>query len=81
MPKVFEINGYRFFFFSNEGSPKEPCHIHIRKGNGLAKFWVEPQVMLEESVGFSSKELKFMEKAVREKKQLIKEAWDEFFGL
>jgi len=27
MPKVFEINGYKFFFFSNEGIPLEQCHI------------------------------------------------------
>ncbi|HIS66667.1 MAG TPA: DUF4160 domain-containing protein, partial [Candidatus Scatomorpha merdipullorum] len=38
MPKVFEIDGFKFFFFSNEGNPQEPCHIHVRKGNGLAKF-------------------------------------------
>ena len=37
MPKVFEINGFKFFFFSNEGNPLEPCHIHVRK-SGLMKI-------------------------------------------
>lgn len=79
MPKVFEVDGFKFFFFSNEGSPLEPCHIHVRKGNGLAKFWVSPNVRLETSIGFSAKELKFMETKIKENEALIKEAWNEFF--
>ncbi len=79
MPKVFEIDGYKFFFFSNEGDPSEPCHIHVRKAGNLAKFWVEPNVRLDSSDGFNSKELKFIASAVEEYKELIKEAWDEFF--
>lgn len=31
MPKVFEWRGYRFHFFSYEGTPREPVHIHIAK--------------------------------------------------
>jgi hypothetical protein len=38
MPKIFEIEGYRGFFFSNEGTPQEPVHIHVKKGEGEAKF-------------------------------------------
>jgi hypothetical protein len=35
MPRVFDWNGYRFHFFSNEGDPREPVHIHVtRTGNG-----------------------------------------------
>lgn len=79
MPKVFEVDGYRFFFFSNEGSPPEPCHIHVRKGNGLAKFWVRPSVRLDSSIDFSSKELKFIETQVKENASRIEEAWNEFF--
>ena len=79
MPKVLEIDGYKFFFFSNEGNPIEPCHIHVRKGNGLAKFWVEPEVRIADAIGFTTKQLKFMEEAIRENRKLIKEAWNEFF--
>lgn len=79
MPKVLEINGYRFFFFSNEGDPREPCHIHISKSDALAKFWVEPEVELADSIGFSAKELSFLKKLVSENKDLIKEAWDGYF--
>ena len=40
MPTVFRREGYRFFFFSNEGT--EPPHIHLERGAGYAKFWLDP---------------------------------------
>jgi hypothetical protein len=79
MPKIFEWNGYKFFFFSNEGTPLEPCHVHIRKGGSIAKFWVEGEVQLASSWGFLSSELNELEKKVEEEKELIQEKWNEFF--
>ena len=38
MPVVFRYKGYRFFFYSNEGNPREPLHIHVRKGEAVAKL-------------------------------------------
>ncbi|MCP4109321.1 MAG: DUF4160 domain-containing protein [Desulfobacteraceae bacterium] len=35
-----DTGGYRFFFYSNEGNPLEPLHIHVRKGEAVAKFWI-----------------------------------------
>ena len=40
MPEVFRIEGYVFYFYANEGH--EPVHIHVRRGGGFAKFWIEP---------------------------------------
>jgi hypothetical protein len=42
MPEVFRERGFRFFFYSNEGSPREPVHIHVEKDNVEAKFWLNP---------------------------------------
>jgi hypothetical protein len=44
MPTVFLERGFRFFFYSNEGSPREPLHIHVEKDNLEAKFWLIPEV-------------------------------------
>lgn len=30
MPVVFRWKGCKFFFFSNEGDPREALHIHVR---------------------------------------------------
>lgn len=79
MPKIFVYNGYRFFFFSNEGNPLEPCYVHVRKGESLAKFWVGETVSLADNIGFSAKELSDLSKVANENKDKIKEAWNEFF--
>lgn len=31
MPSTFVYNGFRFFFYSNIGSPREPIHVHGSK--------------------------------------------------
>ena len=79
MPEVFEYRNYKFFFFSNEGNPLEPCHIHVRKDSNLCKFWIDKDVTLAENYGFSSEELNTLRKVAIQNKQKIKEAWNEYF--
>ena len=38
MPVVFRYKGFRFFFYSNEGIPREPVHVHVRAGGSEAKL-------------------------------------------
>ena len=52
MPKVFEWNGYRFHFFADEGDPREPMHIHVRKGRDNAKFWLFRKLRLPTTAAF-----------------------------
>ena len=80
MPKIFEWKGYKFFFFSNEGEPPEPCHVHVRKGGSLAKYWVIPEIYLDSSWGMTTEELNLLEKVVEEHKDLIVEKWNEHFN-
>lgn len=51
MPTVLRIDGFRFFFYSNEGS--EPPHIHVERAESTAKFWLE-EVELANSHGFNA---------------------------
>ena len=80
MPTIFEWNGYRFFFFSNEGTPLEPAHVHVRNGSNIAKFWLIPEVKVAKSWGLTSRELNTLELIVEENKNLIMEKWNEFFN-
>ncbi|OGJ91784.1 MAG: hypothetical protein A2268_08180 [Candidatus Raymondbacteria bacterium RifOxyA12_full_50_37] len=80
MPKLFEIQGYKFFFFSNEGLPLEPCHVHVRKGSQRAKFWMVPVVSLANSWGMNAQELNLLEKIVEGKTDIIKEKWYAYFS-
>jgi hypothetical protein len=71
MPKIFEIEGYRFFFYSNE---HRPIHVHVRRGDGEAIFKVENTVELRESVGLKVQELARVEQLAIEHRHLIVEA-------
>jgi hypothetical protein len=78
---VFRHKGYRFFFYSNEGDPREPLHIHVRKGEAVAKFWLVPQVCLAESYSMSSAELRELIDVIADKKDLIERYWNEHFDI
>jgi hypothetical protein len=79
MPVIFRSEGYAFFFYSNEGNPREPLHIHVRKGEAIAKFWLYPEVCLSESYGLNSQEQSRLATIVASRCQEIEEAWHEFF--
>jgi len=53
MPKILEIDGYKFFFYSNEGEPLEKCHIHVRKNTKVAKYWLDPEVSISSNYGMT----------------------------
>ncbi|ATQ69275.1 MULTISPECIES: DUF4160 domain-containing protein [Methylosinus] len=79
MPAVFRQNGYRFFFYSNEGDPREPIHIHVMKDGRTAKFWLEP-VGLAQSARFDARALRELEQIVQDRAGDIRRAWREHFG-
>jgi Domain of unknown function (DUF4160) len=79
MPVVFRFEGFRFFFYSNEGDPREPVHIHVRKGEAVAKFWISP-VSLADSEGFDAKTLRRLERVVVDRTEAIERSWHEHFG-
>ena len=79
MPTVLRYRGYRFFFYSNEGDPQEPMHIHVIKGECVAKFWLDPEVSVAKSYGMKSSALAMLSKVVSERVDLFKEAWNEYF--
>jgi len=80
MPVVFRFNGIRFHFFSNEGNPREPLHIHAQRGECLAKIWLHPEVLLAENYGFSAVDLRVILEQVSRHKQDIERDWNEHFG-
>jgi hypothetical protein len=80
MPVVFRHGGLRYFFFSNEGLPREPRHIHVTGGGKDAKIWLEPEAAIAESYGFNSVELARILHVVSERRDMILRKWDEHFG-
>ena len=79
MPVVFRYKGYKFFFFSNEGAPREPLHIHVRKGEALAKIWLEPEVVVAEAYAMDSSEMKELLEVALDHRDEIRRYWNEHF--
>jgi hypothetical protein len=80
MPVALRHGGLRYFFFSNEGSPREPPHVHVKGGGRDAKIWLEPEIAIAESFGFNSRELATIMRVVAENRGTILRAWHEHFG-
>lgn len=79
MPVVFRHRGFRFFFYSNEGDPREPVHVHVTKDGIDAKFWVSPP-RLARNDGFDARTLIDLLRVVEDNAELIGRAWHEHFG-
>lgn len=79
MPVILRFKGYRFFFYSNEGNPLEPAHIHVRSADCEAKFWLVPDVSLARNDGFSARDLKELVDVVEQNSTMFVEAWNEYF--
>ena len=77
MPDVLRIHGYRFFFFSREGT--EPHHIHVEQAERYAKFWLTP-FSLVESRGFRSTELRELHNLIEQHRESFIFNWNEHFS-
>lgn len=76
-PTVLRVGRFRFFFFSNEGL--EPPHVHVADDCKLAKFRLEPTELVR-STGYAPHELTRLRALVIDNRQVLLEAWHEFFG-
>ncbi len=77
MPTVLIIKGYRFFFYSQEGT--EPIHIHVKKGNSIGKIWLEPVTEWDYHYGFTSREINSINNIVAENRAIIIHKWNAYF--
>jgi Domain of unknown function (DUF4160) len=78
MPEVFRERGFKFFFYSNEGTPREPVHIHVEKDRMEAKFWLFPQVRVAYNDGYDART--HLQVIVEVNRGLIERVWNEYFG-
>jgi len=78
MPTILIVGPYRFFFYSSDC--EEPRHMHVDRENMSAKFWLDPDATLVENFGYSRKELREIERILRENLEQLRNEWDSFCG-
>jgi hypothetical protein len=80
MPVVFRSGSFRFFFYSDEGTPRESPHIHIRHAGREAKLWLRRGLPEAYNYGFSARELRGIRELIEAHREHIETAWNEFFS-
>jgi hypothetical protein len=80
MPVVFRDGGFRFFFYSNVGDPREPVHVHVMRDQDEAKFWLYPVPSVAYNRGYNDRVLASLLKRVEDRRHEIEEAWHDHFG-
>lgn len=76
MPTILKVNGYRFFFYSNDHLPR---HIHVEKAEKTAKFLLDPVELLN-SKNFSASELREIRILIQQNINLLTTSWNEYFN-
>ena len=83
MPRIGEIRGYQFFFYSNEGVLEDLPKVFVWNGIGEAEFLVSqdvpPVVLLRRSHGLESEDLAFIRTCVSEMAEELRDAWNKLF--
>ena len=80
MPKLMTWRGWGFFFYSREGLPPEPPHVHVRKDRSEAKFWLTPVVRVAGARRVDPRMLKVLTQVVVEHRDAFEEQWHGFFS-
>jgi hypothetical protein len=81
MPTVLNIDGFRLFFYSNEGDPREEAHVHVEYGSGEAKFWIDPHVKLCKSHGMNQRQLRIATELTIQHRARILDFWHSYFKM
>lgn len=86
MPSLFRLFGYVIFFWSNEGAPLEPVHVHVAKGipNASAtKVWITEAggcVVANNNSKIPTKTLNAIVDVLESRSSYIVAQWNEVFG-
>ena len=79
MPTVMRAAGYRFFFYSDKGDPRDNA-CSVRPGSDEAKFWLQPNVSIAYNDGFDARTLNRLQKLVELHRDELERAWHEHFA-
>lgn len=81
MPTVLYLRGWRFHFYSNEGT--EPIHIHAQKGDAECKYWLDLELYdIQEAYAYNmtKRDTRDVRKIILQNFDEIVEAWNTYFG-
>lgn len=75
VPTILRIRGYRFYFFAEEGN--EPPHVHVDKGGGVLKVWLE-DMSVAWSDDLKPPEIRAALQLTRKHRSFLLQSWHEW---
>lgn len=85
MPQLFKIGSFVVYFWSNEGRPEEPVHVHVAKGKpspNATKFWITRNgktLLANNNSHLRDKELRIVQRIIEANSQMIENEWLDHF--
>jgi len=79
MPTIVIVNGWRLFFYANEG--REPMHVHARKGGMECKYWIHiasGNVTEAFAFGLGPKDRREIRQIILDNLAVLETAWRKF---
>ena len=79
MLTILMIRGWRFFYYANERD--EPIHIHCRKAEAEAKYWLDAegfQAIEAHSYNMSQADKRIVRRIIFEHFDYIVDEWEKF---
>ncbi|MBQ3757972.1 MAG: DUF4160 domain-containing protein [Synergistaceae bacterium] len=86
MPTIFKIGRYVVYFWTNEGEPREPVHVHIAVGRPVSnatKLWITSNgkvLICNNNSMIPEKGLRRLIDDIEKDADVIIEAWRKYFG-
>lgn len=86
MPQLFRLGSYWVYFWTNEGKPLEPIHVHVSPGLPSAnatKIWITKSgkcYLCNNGSNIPQHVLRNMIRMIEARSTEIIEKWREYFG-
>ncbi|MFR9159037.1 MAG: DUF4160 domain-containing protein [Ruthenibacterium lactatiformans] len=86
MPQIFRIGPYLIYFWTNEGVPLEPVHVHISEGipsSNATKVWITKTgkcLLANNNSKIPTKTLRVVLSILEARSGEIIEKWADYFG-
>ncbi len=86
MPQIFKIGSYLIYFWSNEGDPLEPIHVHISEGvptQNATKVWLTGTgkcLLANNNSKIPQRQLRIMMQIIEARQKEIVDKWLSYYG-
>ena len=86
MPQVFKIGSYWVYFWSNEGDPLEPIHVHVAEGSPVinaTKIWITSAgktLLANNNSNIPAVTLRNIMRIIESRSGEVVEKWMAYFG-